>query len=152
MLSWQTGIFRGLGTNDVNTHSHARESARNPHARNHALIRGRFWWVNSGAITFFNRKMMAKERGRWAVFQQPKLIPFSNSWLVYGGSCFWGSFSDKGFTLACGEQTLFSALVSPAEKIAIFWAGKTRAEKIVCSQQASEHTFYTYLLYWTSSP
>ena len=29
---------------------------------------------------------------------------------------FWGSFSDKGVTLACGEQTLFSALVSSAKK------------------------------------
>ena len=85
--------------------------------------------------------MMAKESGRWAVFQQPKLIPFSKFWLGFGGSCFQGSFSVKGVTLACGKQTLFSALVSPAEKIAIFSAGETRAEKIVCSPQASEHTY-----------
>ena len=44
----------------------------------------------------------------------------------------------KGFILrlACGEQTHFSALVSPAEKKAIFSAGEARAEKCVCSPQA----------------
>ena len=39
--------------------------------------------------------------------------------------------------LACGEQTHFSAFVSPAEKIAIFSAGETKAEKCVCSPQGT---------------
>ena len=42
-----------------------------------------------------------------------------------------------GLFLACGEQTHFSALASSAEKIAIFSAGEARAEKCVCSPQAS---------------
>ena len=46
--------FQRTGNKWRHTHSNARESTRNPHARNHALLRGRFWWVNSGAITFFN--------------------------------------------------------------------------------------------------
>ena len=38
--------------------------------------------------------------------------------------------------IACGEQTLFSAFVSRAEKRAPFSAGETKTEKIVCSPQA----------------
>ena len=38
--------------------------------------------------------------------------------------------------VACGEQTHFSAFISPAEKIALFSAGEARAEKCVCSPQA----------------
>ena len=34
--------------------------------------------------------------------------------------------------VTCGEQTIFSALFSPAEKISILSAGETRAE-IACS-------------------
>ena len=41
-----------------------------------------------------------------------------------------------GIVIVCGEQTHFSALTSPAEKIAIFSAGEVRAEKCVCSPQA----------------
>ena len=42
------------------------------------------------------------------------------------------------FLLACREQTLFSAFVSPAEKRALFSAGEIKAEKSVCSPQASD--------------
>ena len=47
--------------------------------------------------------------------------------------------------IACGEQTHFSALASPAEKIAIlyFSAGEARAEKCVCSPQATTTTTAT---------
>ena len=44
--------------------------------------------------------------------------------------------------LACGKQTHFSAIVSPAEKIAIFSAGETKAEKCVCSTQAKKLSAY----------
>ena len=64
----------------------------------------------------------------------------SSSWLrkfpIISGM-FWRNFTKIRQILACGEQTHFSALVSPAEKIAIFSAGETRAEKCVCFPQAS---------------
>ena len=44
------------------------------------------------------------------------------------------------WNVACGEQTLFSALVSRAEKIAIFSAGETRAEK---SESSPDGTLWT---------
>ena len=42
-----------------------------------------------------------------------------------------GIFGRTVSALACGEQTHFSAFVSPAGKIAIFSAGETKAEKCV---------------------
>ena len=44
------------------------------------------------------------------------------------------NFSANCAKIACGEQTHFSALASPAEKIGL---GEARAEKCVCSPQAS---------------
>ena len=48
--------------------------------------------------------------------------------------------------VACGEQTHFSALASPAEKIAIFSAGEARAEKCVCSPQAKLEVMFGIIL------
>ena len=49
-----------------------------------------------------------------------------------------------------GLLSLFSALVSPAEKIAIFSARETRAKKSVCSPQASFHLGREIKYNWTT--
>ena len=72
-------------------------------------------------------------------FQGTEIDPIFQILIGFSGLLFLVSFSDKEFTL--GEQTPFSALVSPAEKIAFFSAGETRAERLVCSPQASEHIY-----------
>ena len=73
-----------------------------------------------GTIFFLHLEWGGSSQNWWAKIKMHQ--PCHTPPLIY----------DRSLKIASGEQTHFSALVSPA----IFSAGKTRAGKCVCSPQA----------------